>query len=180
MIIEPNSLPVSGSVLFAGVAWIGLSAFVLGPLLAERSAQKIGWQVDCEKQVVRTVAAQEPASSAEPMFGCGDVFGHIPYEQRQIMDMLGFGAACQMVDRVNDQKQRLLQMKRQALEQAVAAAGSKCSCAVAHMTMSKRWDLALAAGSARLVVPPSVANLRASLMESLASPSCAGLARVED
>lgn len=180
MILEPNSLPVSGSVLFASVAWIGLSAFVLGPILAERSAQKIGWQADCEKQVVRTVAAQEPALSVEPTFGCNDVLGHIPYEQRQIMERLGFGAACQMVDRANEQKQRLLQMKRQALEQAAAAAGSKCSCAIAHMTTSKRWDLALAAGSARLVLPPSVANLRVSLMESLTSPSCTGLAKVED
>lgn len=174
-----NTLPVSGGVIAAALVWAGASAFVLGPMVAERSAQKIGWQADCEQRVVSDIKANAPAANEGTVLGCKDVLGALPPDYNRLMKGLGFGAACTLLDKTNEQKRRVADLKRLRLERAAAEAGSRCSCAVSHLTVSKRWEFALAAGSARIVVPSSVADIRASLLQSLASPSCAGLAKAE-
>ncbi|TPW33120.1 hypothetical protein FJU08_00695 [Martelella alba] len=180
MPIDISTLPISGRVIVAGLVWAGVSAFALGPLLAERTAEKIGWQEDCQHQVVAAIAARQPEPEAGPSFGCDQVFGSLPPEYRQLMDMFGAGMACDALDQANAQKERLLELRRQHLENVAHEAGSKCSCAVTSFAMTKRWDLALAAGSARLLVPASVSNMHASLLEALTSPACANLAKAED
>ncbi|OXT01985.1 hypothetical protein B7H23_03345 [Notoacmeibacter marinus] len=179
MPFDITSLPVSGGVLVAGAAWAGLSAFVLGPLVAERSAETIGWMPQCERLVADDIMESGVEPELQLMLGCHDVLGVLPPEHRQILETFGLDMACEMVDAANDQKKRLADLKRQKLERAVAQAGSKCACAVSHMTVSKRWDFAVAAGSARTVMPSSVANIGASLLGSLASPSCANLIKAE-
>lgn len=179
MPIDVNNLPISGGVIVAGLLWIGVSAFALAPILAERTALKIGWQEDCEQQVVQELTTLEMPTSPELSIGCEPILGNLPHEQRQLLDMFGVGAACDAIDATNAHKRRLLELRRERLNRAASDAGSKCSCAISHFTMSKRWDLALAAGSARLIVPGTVSNMRASLLEALSSPACAGLAKVE-
>ncbi|MCQ0989585.1 hypothetical protein [Jiella marina] len=180
MPIDFSSIPISGGVLVAGALWAGASAYALGPLVAERSAEQIGWTADCEQRIAADIKTRQPAPEPGFAFQCGDLLGGLPGEQRQFLDMFGMGIACDAMDRAQARKRHLAELKRQRIERAAAEAGSRCACAVSHMTMVKRWDFALAAGTARTVVPSSVTNLRASLLESLASPACAGVAKLED
>ncbi|NDW06483.1 hypothetical protein [Jiella pacifica] len=180
MPIDFSSLPISGGVLVAGAVWAGASAFVLGPLVAERSAERIGWYSDCEQRIAADIQTREPVPESEFTFQCGDLLGVLPGEQRRVLDLFGMGRACEAFDYAEIQKRRLAELKRQRIERAAAESGSRCACAVSHMTMTKRWNFAIAAGTARTVIPASVANLRASLLESLASPACAGVAKLED
>lgn len=179
MNIDTTTLPISGGAIVAGIVWAGVSAFALGPAIAERTAQKIGWTEDCANRVAQAIAAHMPEPDIGMSMNCDTLLPPMPREYRQLYDLFGMGMACDAIDKANEQKRRLIENQRQRLENTAREADSKCACAVSHFTVSKRWDLALAAGTARLIVPGSVSNMRASLLESLASPACAGLARVE-
>ena len=67
--------------------------------------------------------------------------------------------------------QRDAQQRR--MEYAASLAGSRCECAVTTTLENRRVPLAIHAGSARLVTPPSIKLLESDLVASLNSPACA-------
>ncbi|CTQ58144.1 hypothetical protein LA5095_01956 [Roseibium album] len=180
MALDITSLPVSGGVLASGLVFAGLSAFVLGPLVAERTAQKIGWYQDCEREIVQDLHSHTSDPVQQPAISCKDMFGHMPGEHRQVLNLFGMGAACAALDQTLEQKRRLETLRQQRLERAADEAGARCSCAVAHLVETERVSLALFVSSARLITPPSLTDFRASLKSSAESPICRRLASVED
>lgn len=172
MSIDISSLPVSGGLLVAGALWAGVSAFALGPLVAERSAAQMDFEEHCQKSVVQNIYTNSLLPSVQPKISCNQVFGHMPSEYRQLMDAFGMGAACNTLDQMNAQKQRIEDLKQQRVQAATDQAGSRCSCAISHFTQTNRGSLALYAGSARLITPSSVTDLQTSLMASANSEVC--------
>ncbi len=175
--IDMTSLPVSGGVIVAGALWVGLSAFVLGPVVVERSADKMDWCETCEQQLVAEIKARQPLPSAKPNLGCDDVMKHLPKEYGKILNLFGMDAACKIVDQKNAQLKQIEAIKRERVMQAAEHANSQCECAVAHLIEIKRWSFAMHAGSARLITPSGVSYLSAALMASAKSPECARLTR---
>ncbi|WP_299870538.1 hypothetical protein [uncultured Hoeflea sp.] len=183
MAIDINTLPISGAVLVAGGVWIGVSYIVLAPELVERKAVQIGWQTQCQASVrtdLMGAQALPPMSTPLDGVGCNDLMGAVvPSDHRPFFDMFGLGMVCDAVDQAQARKRQIERMREDRMRRSLEEAGSKCACAVTHLSASKRWDFALAAGTARLVEPASVANFETSLTQSLRSPACAVFANAE-
>jgi hypothetical protein len=103
----------------------------------------------------------------------------VPSDHRPFFDMFGLGMVCDAVDQAQTRKRQIERMREDRLRRSLEEAGSKCACAVTHLIANKRWDFALAAGTARLVEPVSVTNFETSLTQSLRSPNCSVFANAE-
>ncbi|GJE18419.1 hypothetical protein [Methylobacterium marchantiae] len=171
MIQDMLSLPAMSGTLLAGAAYAALSAFVTGPLVGERTIDKSGWPARCARQVLAEIKADTPPSTRN--LDCGAVLG-ILYgkegnafcERHGAVLSLPFG----VLGSVQEQQQNAARAR--AAEQA-AVSGSRCDCAVATVLEQRRIDLAVYAGTARLVTPRSVRALDAELVRAARAPICA-------
>ena len=168
---DMNSLPVPGGINVAGALWVGVSAFALGPVVADRTIENSGWHKMCQSDLRRSTAMQAPKPQSKPDIACGD-----------IMKLLGNGADsfCNqgvdaifdllMIDPLAAQKERARKMEAERLARIAALSPSRCDCA-ARVVGADRVSWGLYAGSARLIGGPQ--NLQSTLTQALHSPACA-------
>lgn len=171
--LDLSSLPISGGVILAGIAWAGISALALGPLVADRTIETSDWQQSCERKIQISIARQAPSVSTSPDISC-----------RNVSQMMGSALSdfCQQggdvlfelltIDPLAGQKQHLRRQEQERLDRLAEQAPSRCSCA--SMVVSQdliTWGLY--AGSARLLGGPD--DLNADLHHALRSERCAKL-----
>lgn len=167
-----NSLPVSGGVVASGLVWAGVSAFVLGPLVGDRTAHlKLNWPETCERSIRASAQTDGPAATVQVPSLCGLFFGIYGDDGARYCAMHGHhidGPANRLLGGIQAQRD---EVHRRRMEFAVSRADSRCSCALTTATEKRRLQLALHAGTARLV---PLKNWRSELVTALNSTECAG------
>lgn len=73
MPIDINTFPISGRLLMTLLLWGGVSAFALGPLVAEREIKRTNWGAVCVATLPHPVDANRTAQSAVPELRCRDL-----------------------------------------------------------------------------------------------------------
>jgi len=169
---DPTSLPFTGGALAFGLLYAGVSLFITGPLVGERTIAKSGWAEQCE------IAVLSGAESANPLFDdivpgldCDSLiapwFGE---EGARFCQRHGGEFALPFVEKFQDQQRRREEMR---LRDVTDGAASRCACAISYALESDRIPLAIHAGTLRLVTPHSVKNLSGELGAALSTPQCA-------
>jgi len=176
---DGNNLPVGGSILLAAVAYAAISAFVTGPLVAERTIERGGWQAQCRADLKDHLLAEESASAPAPdifpRFDCDSLLGLFGAEGRQICRRYGNpNFRLPGMDQVEARQKQMREIRRRRLDVAISNVASRCDCAAALTLETRRIPFAIYAGSARLITPAPVKNLSNELKASLRSPLCAG------
>jgi len=169
---DMNSLPISGGVVAAGIAWAALAGFVLGPVVTDRTIDKMGWFTTCETELRGGLAAQAPTPpKAQPQIGCKELMGIFGNGAHQLCDQ-GAGPLFELltIDPLAGQKEQARQMETARLARIAELAPSRCSCA-ARVVGADRLTWGLYAGSARLISAPD--DLSSALTQALHSPACA-------
>jgi hypothetical protein len=164
-----GNMPVAGGVLAAGLFYAGASLFVTGPLVGERMVAKMDWAHQCARHI--RAEAQSSAGPAMPKIGCNELFGMwLGRDGERFCQVLDKSPIGQALHSAGEGKR---EMQERRFEYAAARAGSRCECAVSTTLENRRVPLAIYAGTARLVTPPSVKLLQSDLVSSLNAPSCA-------
>lgn len=136
-----NSLPISGGMIMAGALWAGISAFALGPLVADRTIDKMGWFTTCETDLRGGLAAQSTApSKATPQIGCRELMSVFGNSADQLCDQ-GAGPLLDLltIDPLAGQKEQARQMEAARLARIAELAPSRCSCAARVVRLSTIW-----------------------------------------
>jgi len=168
-----NSLPIPGGVLVAGITWAAISAFVLSPVVADRTIENSGWHKTCEAKLRSSIAVQIPQAQSRPKIACGDVMKIFGNGADQLCDQGGNAIFdLMMIDPLAQQKERLRKRQADRLARIAALAPTKCTCA-SSLVASKRLFWGLFAGSARQLGGPK--NLQSDLTHALHSTDCARL-----
>ena len=175
MFNEPGGMPIAGGVALAGLLYAGVSAFVTGPVIGERMADKhVGWDRVCPAQIRAQIQADDPPAPSVPRLDlCGMLFGVYGSDGAAYCDMHGDhlnSPANQLIDRTNQQRQKAREWRE---DKAVSQAATRCECALTLTLERRRTDFALHAGSLRFVTPAPVRGLRTELATALNSPQCA-------
>ncbi|ABS65498.1 hypothetical protein Xaut_0240 [Xanthobacter versatilis] len=170
---DMSNLPLSGGLLGAAALYAGLSLFVTGPLVGERMVEKMDWAGTCAAQIRTAAEAQRPEATPSPRLDCGALLGGFLGRDGAKL-CAAYGPLLDPIGRAQDAAEAAKRsFDRQRLEHAAAGATTRCDCASATTLENRRVALALHAGSARFITPPSIRTLRSDLMTSLASPACA-------
>lgn len=174
---DTNSLPIGGSVLLAAAAYAVISAFVTGPLVAERTIERGGWESSCRANLKDLLLAEENASVSEseviPRFDCNSVLGLFGAEGRQVCRRHGnFEFRLPGMEQLEARQRQMREMRQRRLDAAIGNVASRCACAAAVTMEARRIPFAIYAGSARLITPVPVKNLSNELEASLGSPLC--------
>ncbi|MEZ5766181.1 MAG: hypothetical protein R3D69_19335 [Xanthobacteraceae bacterium] len=75
-------------------------------------------------------------------------------------------------DVLREKERQLREAEERRIADAAANSGSRCACAAAVFLEEQRIPLALYAGSARLITPAPIKNLRSELSAALNAPQC--------
>lgn len=165
---------LGGGLVLAGTVYALVSMFFTGPMIAERMVERLEWAANCPRLVASEVAASQPVAPITPRLGCDDVFGTLFGQEGADFcayygDVLENNPLTKSAEAF-DQAQRDAQSMRR--DMAVSRASTRCECAVTTTLEDRRIPLAIYAGSARLVTPPSVKMLASDLEVNLNSPAC--------
>ncbi len=173
MSFDTTSLPISGSVILAGLVYVGACVFVTGPLVATRTIDKSDWNQSCPIAITRAIEAQRTPEKIIPNTDCKSLLGGFMPELGQLCQQYGnpdFGGGTTQTLR------RQEALRREAEENRLAAMAanstSRCDCAASLVAEDRSW--AIHAGSFRLITPPAVAHMRAELVGAMQTPLCAG------
>lgn len=167
--VDFTNMPVAGGALAAGLFYAGASLFLTGPLVGERMIAKMDWALQCARYI-RAEAESSPNPSM-PKIGCNELFGMwLGREGARLCQILDESPIGQTLRSAEDAKR---EMQQRRFEYAAARAGSRCECAISTTLENRRVPLAIYAGTARLVTPPSVKLLQSDLVSSLNASSCA-------
>lgn len=170
---DMSNLPLSGGLLGAAALYAGVSLFVTGPLVGERMAEKMDWAGTCAAHVRAAAEAQHAPAAPAPRLDCGALLGGFLGRDGAKL-CAAYAPLLDPIGRAQDAAEAAKRsFDRQRLEHAAAGTTTRCDCASATTLENRRVALALHAGSARLVTPPSIRSLRSDLLTSLASPACA-------
>lgn len=165
-----STLPISGGIIVAGALWAGVSAFALGPLVADRMTEISGWSASCEAMLDNSVASQTPPPPPRPSVGCNELMGLFGNGADQLCGQGGdtiFNLLT--IDPLAAQKEAARERERARLARVAELAPSRCSCA-ARVVGADRVRWGLYAGSARLIGGSD--DLLADLTQALHSPAC--------
>jgi hypothetical protein len=166
---------IGGGSAFIGAAfYAAFSYFASGPLIGDRTIQKSDWALTCQQALQDEVKLRTPPPAFVPRLDCNGLLGLFGAEGHEVCRRHG-NPSLPFLDQFLEQKRRLDDFQKQRLEAAIASTTSRCDCARAHMLETKASAWALYAGSARLVTPPAIKNLKSSLMTSLNAPLCQGI-----
>lgn len=173
MSFDTTNLPIGGGFLMAGLAYVGISMFVTGPVVGERTIAKSGWNARCQTALHSELAANQSTPQFTPKIGCETIFGFYGEQGKAFCRRYGGQFKLPFLDQLEQHKLKLHELKRKRLAVAASQTGSRCSCAVS-VTLANRTPWAIYAGSIRLVMPPAIKNLNSELMTSLRSTYCTG------
>lgn len=175
---DSSNLPIGGGILLSALLYGAMAVFITGPLVAERTIERGGWQAQCRADLKDALVAEEsvsaPAADVLPRFDCDSLLGMFGAEGRQICRRHGnFEFRLPGMDQLEARRKQLREIKRRRLETAIGNVASRCACAAALTLETRRIPFAIYAGSARLITPAPVKNLSNELEASLRSPLCA-------
>lgn len=160
-----------GSALLSIAFYVAFSYFASGQLIGDRTIQKSDWALTCQQALGRDAKAQIPPPDFVPRLDCNGLLGLFGEEGRAVCRRHG-NPSLPFLDQVLEQKRRMENFQKERLEAAIASTAGRCDCARAHMLETQATAWALYAGSARLITPPAIKNLKASLITSLGAPLC--------
>lgn len=170
MMIDLSTLPISGGLIVGGLAWAGVSAFVLGPIVSDRTILNSGWHSSCETVLRRSVAERKPERQTRPRISCEQTVGILgPLGQDFCRNGGGNMIDLLNIDPLAGQKEAARQREIERLERIADQAPGRCSCA-ASIVAAERVTWGLSAGSARTLGGPD--DLQAELAEALHAPRC--------
>lgn len=172
MPLDLQSPASGGSVTAWAAIYAALSLYVTGPLVGERTIDRLGWMDNCSRALTQRATPTEPSQNMPPL-NCQGVLGWMGDQAR---------AFCQHYGNPTLPDIRGLTLESSHRSDAERWLGlrdensSKCQCA-ANVTLSReRVAFALYAGSARLISPAPVRTLSQELETSLNSAVCNGRA----
>ena len=176
---DGSNLPIGGSIVLAAAAYAAISAFVTGPLIAERTIERSAWQAQCRADLKDALVAEEnasaPAGEILPRFDCDSLLGMFGAEGRQVCRRYGNpNFRLPGMDQLEARQNQMREIRRRRLDAAIGNVASRCACAAALTLETRRIPFAIYAGSARLITPAPVKNLSNELRSSLRSAVCAG------
>jgi len=172
MFQDGNGLPVSGGVIVAGIIYAGVSMFVTGPVVGERTIARSGWDQQCKIALKAEIVAQTPAPTFTPRLNCNAIFGLFGAQGQALCRQYG-DRLLPFTNQLQELETRKQAFREKQMSLAISQSKNRCDCAAALTLEQKRVPLALYAGSIRLVTPPAIKNLKSELISALRSPRCA-------
>lgn len=172
MPVEVSSLPGGGGLILSVLAYVGLSTLA-GQMISERMIERSGWEVECAASVVAAARPTPRIKQHVPQMRCSETLGMFGRELRALCREFGdpdFNGAARRTEEEARKKQKQLEELR--LSRAAANAGTQCGCAANVHQSDHVVSWALYAGTARLISPPVITNLKTSLRVSLGSTQC--------
>lgn len=161
MLADVLSIPGAGGLAAAALLYGGVSLFVTGPLVGERTIERSGWQAACGRGITQSAPLGFDATT-----DCSALLG------------LMFGsdgiAFCRRHGETLGSARRMI---NGLASSHPSTSGSACGCAVREVLDSRRSEFTLHAGSMRLMTPRPLRDLDAELRGALASPPCSGRPR---
>ena len=167
---ETSLLPINGPVVLTLAAYGLLSAFVMGPAVAEREIERSDWPKTC--------LALLEATLPDASYGWPDpTASELPDVTKLMRDVMPeLDPLWDMIPNPNAIVQDSIRQKEAAAKalrtQSRSTFETRCTCAEATYIGNQRIDLALYAGSARTIVPQAVTHREAALTRALMSPAC--------
>lgn len=161
-----TGLAVAGYVVF--------SLFISGPEIARRTIEiKEEWPRICRATIVADVKQKSGPERSMPRIDmCQLIFGHYGANGQDYCAMHGnfWNGPMDRLGDALDQKKRKLDDWRTGI--AIEKSNDRCSCASNLTIEQNRTNFALYAGSARLITPPVIRDLKSTLKRALASSDC--------
>ncbi len=174
MLSEASGIPVGGGTFVAAVIYTAASLFVTGPVVGERTIARSNWASQCKSVLRAQIKSNAPQPAFTPKFDCNSILGLFGSQGKEVCRKHGNPTFnLPMLDQLHDFERRKNAVQRLRLAQAASQAGSRCECAISATLEKRRVALAIYAGSARLVTPPSVKHLKSELITTLHSQACA-------
>lgn len=169
MPLDLQSPASGGSVTAWAAIYAALSLYVTGPLVGERTIDRLGWMDNCSRALTQRAAPTAPSQNM-PELNCQGLLGWMGDQGRAFCQHYG-NPALPDIRGLKD----LESPHRSNAERWLGLSeesSSKCQCA-ANVTLSReRVAFALYAGSARLISPAPVRTLSQELETSLNSAVC--------
>lgn len=162
--------PLSGGSMTAWAAvYTAISLYVTGPLVGERTIERLGWMEGCTRALTQHSTSSAPTTTP---LTCQTLLGWMGDEAATLCQHYGNPALPDMSGLAGRAKQRGADAERWLGLRETS--GSRCRCAI-NLTLSReRTAFALYAGSARMIAPAPVRTLTQVLETSLNSAPCAG------
>jgi hypothetical protein len=168
-----NSLPLSGGLVLALIAYGLISVFGTGQLVGERLIEKSDWPQQCEATLVSELKSSRSTTPVVPKLDCNSIFGTwFGREGKQLCRNHG-NFNLPFVDQLQAQQERLAKANQQRFANAASKTKTRCACATSLTLEKRRIAFGLHAGSLRLLTPAPVQNLTSELSTALHAPSCA-------
>ncbi|MEL7174219.1 MAG: hypothetical protein AAFN05_14810 [Pseudomonadota bacterium] len=168
MSIDASTLPIGGAALLTGVGYIAFMTLIGGPEVTDREIARDGWIPSCRAGLAARIEATRAPRQSMPTVPdlCGIVTGGDPSLRRICGYFPDPGDVLWEVER----QKRAVEQAR--IDRALEGVGDACSCAMIVYRKENWLQLALYAGTARVVVPTEVKNRDAALSRALRSPQC--------
>lgn len=168
---DMNGLPIAGGAAVALILYAGVSLFVTGPLVGERTIEKSGWTQTCAHHVRHQAERTQPSGLALPKLDCATILGNgFGRQGAAFCELYGGGLPFAIIGEWQRQQGELRQSR---IDHAGSSATTRCDCAVNTVLEDRRTALAVYAGSFRLITPKPVKTLPSELRLALGAPSCA-------
>jgi len=166
---DPNTLPITGGVLAAGISWVALSA-LLGGEVADRLIEQSGWNVLCEPRLQSIYSDQVQKSAPPPEIGCDDLPDVFGQNMGELCDQSGGGLFLKLLtlDPAAAAKEQAREIEEQRVLDKMEQAQSRCDCAARGVAADRSWWVY--AGTLRLKGGPD--DLWGDLVGKLNTPVC--------
>ncbi len=178
MPIDFGSFPISPDVVIGAGIYAVVSVYGTGQMVGGRKIAKLNWPALCEADVQAEISASAPPPpvSVVPELNCDTTFGTLfGREGKAFCQNYGnFDIPIPGANAVREQERRVREAEQRRITCAASQAGSRCDCASSVYQAENRVPLAIYAGTARVITPPQIRNLKSELTRALRSPQCAG------
>ncbi|GMG84969.1 hypothetical protein LNKW23_41850 [Paralimibaculum aggregatum] len=169
---DGSGVSALGGIGLTVILYALLSAFGTGPLIGQRMIERADWSRRCTALVREELAASAPDPQFAPQINCDSVLGILGPQGRAICQHYGSQLRIPYLDQLQAHQQRLQDLAQRRRQVEASRALSRCDCAASEFLRAERIGLAIAAGSARIMVPPEIENLETSLVQAYRSPAC--------
>lgn len=175
MPFDVTNSPIGGAALFTGAAYAVFMWAIGGQIVGTRTIENLNWLPRCEQAVIQSAKASKPDLQAVPQVpNCNSFFGRFNGpETKALCDLVETFTKLPVENPIERANQRLQAEHQKRVADAAANAVSQCSCAKT-VVLENRVDLALFAGSGRIVVPKRISNIEQELISALNDPVCLG------
>ena len=168
-------IPISGGSVLAIGIYAALSYFLTSQIVGERTIERSGWLLQCERSVISTIRNDTPdLKTTVQVPDCESIMGLFAgRDSRGLCDKIGFVFKNPVATQIEQQNRRLNKIYHNKVVRSAMRANSQCKCAI-NVTLENRLPWSMYAGSMRLIKPSPVANFEAELTRALSSQYCRG------